>query len=70
MGAGGLLVLTLTVTFAAFDWMMSLDPQMAVKHLRSDGWVGMMLSAFAFVTAVSSVVTPDQGLAGSLSGDG
>jgi hypothetical protein len=62
MGAGGLLLLALTVTFAAFDWMMSLDPHWLSSIYGLMVGIGMMLSAFAFVIALSAVLRPDQGL--------
>jgi hypothetical protein len=63
MSAGGLILMALTVTFAAFDWMMSLDPHWMSSIYGLMVGVGMMLTAFAFVIAVSSAIAPDRSLA-------
>ena len=70
LGRGALLLYSLTMTFAAVDWAMSLEPHWysTIYGILIIG--GQVLSAFAFVTAVlvlladraplNAYVTPDQ----------
>ncbi len=36
LSAAGIVLLALTLTFAAFDWIMSLEPDVVLDHLRRD----------------------------------
>jgi hypothetical protein len=57
LGRGALLLYSLTMTFAAIDWAMSLQPQWysTIYGLLIIG--GQVLSAFAFVIPVLSMIT-------------
>jgi hypothetical protein len=55
LGAGGLVVYGFTVTFAAIDWLMSLEPHWYSTIFGSLVGVGWMLSALAFVIAVAAL---------------
>ncbi len=50
VSAGGLVALVLTVTFAAIDWAMSLDPQWYSAIYGAVVAIGGVLAALAFVT--------------------
>lgn len=54
LGAGGLLAVTLTATFAAFDWVMSLEPHWLSSIFGLMVTMGMMLGAFALAVALAS----------------
>ena len=55
LGAAGALVIAFTVSFAAIDWMMSLEPLWYSTVYGGMVGVGWMLSAFAFVIAVATL---------------
>jgi len=55
LGGIGLLLYGLTATFAAVDWMMSLEPHWFSTIYGLLVIVGQVLSAFAFVIALASV---------------
>lgn len=54
VGGFGLLLYGLTMTFAAIDWMMSLDPEWPSTMYGLMVITGQVLSSFAFVIAVAS----------------
>jgi hypothetical protein len=56
LGAGSLPLVALTLTFAAFDWMMSLDPRFFSTIFGVYWFAGSFASAFA-VTIVAAVAT-------------
>jgi hypothetical protein len=56
LGGIGLLLYGLTATFAAVDWMMSLEPHWFSTIYGLIVITGQVLSAFAFVIALSSVL--------------
>lgn len=64
LSAGGLVVLTLTVTFAAVDWMMSLEPDWYSTIYGAIIAVGAVLSGLAFVVAVLARIS-DRSVAGA-----
>jgi hypothetical protein len=56
LGAGALPFLALTMTFAAFDWMMSLDPRFYSTIFGVYWFAGSFMSIFA-VTVISATAT-------------
>ena len=58
LGAGSLPVLALTMTFAAFDWMMSLDPGFYSTIFGVYWFAGSFLGAFCLL-AVGAAATRD-----------
>jgi hypothetical protein len=58
LGAGSLPFLALTMTFAAFDWMMSLDPRFFSTIFGVYWFAGSFMSAFA-VVIIAAVLTRD-----------
>ena len=56
----GLVVYVLTVTFASFDWMMSLDPQWGSTVYPFILIAGQVLSAFAFVVCILAILAQYQ----------
>jgi hypothetical protein len=56
LGAGSLPLLALTLTFAAFDWMMSLDPRFFSTIFGVYWFAGSFVAAFA-VTILAGVAT-------------
>jgi hypothetical protein len=56
LGAGSLPLLALTLTFAAFDWMMSLDPRFFSTIFGVYWFAGSFVGAFA-VTILAAVAT-------------
>ncbi|MCI0605739.1 hypothetical protein L0156_22350 [bacterium] len=56
LGGIGLLLYGLTATFAAVDWMMSLEPHWFSTIYGLLVIVGQVLSAFAFVIAIASIL--------------
>lgn len=48
--ASGLVMITLTLTFTAFDWMMSTEPKWSSTMYGINFFIGAGLAAFAFVT--------------------
>ena len=65
----GLLAFALTVTFAAFDWMMSLDPAWFSTIYGMLIATGQMLTAFAFVCLVLSKLAERKPLSGVITAD-
>lgn len=53
LAAGGLILLGLTVSFAAIDWLMSLEPSWYSTAYPPMVATGALLSALAFTTAVA-----------------
>lgn len=53
LGAAGVIVIGFTASFAAFDWIMSLEPDWYSTVYGGMVGVGWMLSAFAFAIAVA-----------------
>ncbi len=58
LGAGSLPLLALTMSFAAFDWMMSLDPRFFSTIFGVYWFAGSFLGAFC-LTAVAAAATRD-----------
>jgi hypothetical protein len=58
LGAASLPFLALTMTFAAFDWMMSLDPRFYSTIFGVYWWAGSFMGAFA-VTLIAAAATRD-----------
>lgn len=56
LGAGGLIVYTLTGTLAALDWIMSMDPQWTSRVFGIMWLVGQGLAALAAAVAVTAWV--------------
>jgi len=52
----GLVIYALTVTFASFDWLMSLDPQWGSTVYPFILIAGQILSAFAFAVAILAIL--------------
>jgi hypothetical protein len=66
LGGAGVLIYALTVSFAAFDWLMSLDPHWFSTIFGILILEGQVLSAFAFVIVVSSILAQRKPLMGVL----
>jgi Ni/Fe-hydrogenase subunit HybB-like protein len=62
----GVLVFGLTITFASFDWLMSLDPHWFSTIFGLLFLAGQVLSAFAFVIIVASLFADRKPLHGVL----
>lgn len=58
LAAGGLAAVVLTATFAALDWMMSLEPKWHSSLYGLDVLVGHSLAALAFVVAAAALGSP------------
>ena len=58
LGAGSLPFLALTMTFAAFDWMMSLDPRFFSTIFGVYWFAGSFMGAFA-LTIIAAAATRD-----------
>jgi hypothetical protein len=67
LAAVGLIALSLTVSFAAMDWLMSLEPAWYSTVFGGMVGVGWMLAAFAFVIAVA-LAAADRPAVGALLG--
>lgn len=66
VSGAGVLIFALTVSFAAFDWMMSLDPHW-YSTMFGVLWIGGIgLSTFAFVITVSSMLASRKPMNGLL----
>lgn len=63
LSAAALLVMTLTVTFASVDWMMSLEPHWYSTMYGISFIVGSLLSALAFVSLVAVLLSEYEPLA-------
>jgi hypothetical protein len=61
LGAGSLPFLALTMTFAAFDWMMSIDPRFYSTIFGVYWFAGSFLAAFC-VVAIAAAATRDDPL--------
>ena len=59
VSAPGLVVFTLTTTFAFIDWIMSLEPHWFSTIYGAMFMVGEMLESFAFVIALVIVLSQD-----------
>jgi hypothetical protein len=59
LGAGSLPFLALTMTFAAFDWMMSLDPRFFSTIFGVYWFAGSFMAAFAVTIIASNATRPD-----------
>jgi hypothetical protein len=59
LGAGSLPFLALTFTFAAFDWMMSLDPRFFSTIFGVYWFAGSFMATFAVVIIAATVTRPD-----------
>lgn len=66
LSAPGLIVLTLTITFASVDWIMSLDPHWYSTIFGLLTLVGCGLSALALAITVLSMLARTQPLASTL----
>jgi hypothetical protein len=64
LGAGGLPLLGLTVSFAAIDWLMSLEPDWYSTVYGGMVALGALLSAFAFTILVVAALAKRPPLAG------
>jgi hypothetical protein len=56
----GLVIYVLTVTFASFDWMMSLEPQWGSTVYPFILIAGQVLAAFAFAVAILTILVQYQ----------
>ncbi len=63
LSRGGLVLLGLTMTFAAIDWMMSLEPHWASTIYGVIFMGGSVLTAFALVLTVAAALGDDPDLA-------
>jgi hypothetical protein len=68
LGGIGLLLYGLTATFASVDWMMSLEPHWFSTIYGLLVITGQVLSAFAFVIAVASILMQHAPLSEKLTG--
>jgi hypothetical protein len=59
LGAGALPFLALTMTFAAFDWMMSLDPRFYSTIFGVYWFAGSFLGAFCLVVIAAAATRDD-----------
>jgi hypothetical protein len=59
LGAGSLPFVALTLTFAAFDWMMSLDPRFFSTIFGVYWFAGSFVGAFAVVIIAANATRPD-----------
>jgi hypothetical protein len=59
LGAGSLPFLALTMTFAAFDWMMSLDPRFFSTIFGVYWFAGSFMGAFAVTIVAANATRPD-----------
>ncbi len=59
LGAGSLPFLALTLSFAAFDWMMSLDPRFFSTIFGVYWFSGSFMSAFAVTIIAAALTRPD-----------
>lgn len=66
LAAGGLVAYGFTVTFAAIDWLMSLEPVWYSTIFGGLVGIGWMLSAFAFVIAVAVIAADREPFAQAL----
>jgi hypothetical protein len=59
LGTGALPFLALTMTFAAFDWMMSLDPRFYSTIFGVYWFAGSFMGAFAVTIIAATAARPD-----------
>ena len=59
LGAGSLPLLALTMSFAAFDWMMSLDPRFYSTIFGVYWFAGSFLGAFAVIVVAATLTRGD-----------
>src|SRR5207302_7795047 len=57
LAAPGIIVYTLTMTFAVFDWVMSIDPHWTSTIYGMIFITGQVLSAFAFAAAMCTLMS-------------
>ncbi|MEO8216011.1 MAG: hypothetical protein ABI718_02905, partial [Acidobacteriota bacterium] len=67
LSGGGLVVLALTITFAAVDWVMSLDPTWYSTIFGMSFMVGHLLAAFSFSIIILVVISRTRPVADVLS---
>lgn len=67
LAAPGLVLVGLTVTFAAFDWLMSLEPAWASSIYGAMVSMGALLTGFAFAIALTTWLAEREPLAGLVS---
>jgi hypothetical protein len=65
LGAGSLPLLALTVSFAAFDWLMSIDPRFYSTIFGVYWFAGSFLAAFAVVIIAATLTRADPAQFGS-----
>jgi hypothetical protein len=65
LGAGSLPLLALTMTFAAFDWMMSLDPRFYSTIFGVYWFAGSFVCAFAVLAIAAAWTRADPGQFGA-----
>jgi hypothetical protein len=56
LSAAGLVVFGLTITFASFDWIMSLEPEWFSSIFGAIIAIGAVLGAFVFVVAIAGLL--------------
>jgi hypothetical protein len=66
LGAGALPFLALTLSFAAFDWMMSLDPRFFSTIFGVYWFAGSFMCAFAVTIIAATLTRDDRGAFGHL----
>lgn len=57
----GLLLFVLTVSFAAIDWLMSLEPAWYSSIYGGLAVMGVVLAAWCFVVGITGLLSPDTG---------
>ncbi len=65
LGAGSLPLLALTMSFAAFDWMMSIDPRFYSTIFGVYWFAGSFLGTFAVVIVAGALTRADPGQFGA-----
>jgi hypothetical protein len=65
LGAGALPLLALTLSFAAFDWLMSIDPRFYSTIFGAYWFAGSFVSAFAVVIIAAALTRHDPSQFGS-----
>ena len=59
LGAGSLPLLALTISFAAFDWLMSVDPRFSSTIFGVYWFAGSFLAAFAVIAVAGALTRGD-----------
>jgi len=65
LGAGSLPLLALTLTFAAFDWIMSVDPRFYSTIFGAYWFAGSFMGAFAVIAVAAALTRGDPSQFGS-----